>query len=272
MEIKILGPLEATECGASIVPTAGKPRQVLALLALWSGRIVPASVLMDELWGAEPPRSAPTTLQTYILQLRRRLDIALSDDPTRCAKDILRTQYNGYVLDIRPEELDVQAYERLATAGQQALDARDDEAASRLLGNALAHWRGPVLVDVQPGARLAIEVMRLEESRLGVLERRIDADLRLGRHHKLLSELAVLTVQHPWHENLHAQHMVALYRSGRQWHALDVFKRLRGTLVNEFGLEPSPRLQQLQRAILSSDPALETPVRQDRGRPGRMVV
>ncbi|MFG2822920.1 BTAD domain-containing putative transcriptional regulator [Kitasatospora sp. NPDC048365] len=272
MQVKVLGPLEATELGESIVPTAGKPRQVLALLALCAGQVVPATVLMDELWGADPPRSAPTTLQTYILQLRRRLDSVLRAHGPRTAKDVLRTQYNGYVLEIRPEELDVQEYERYAAAGLQALDAHDDEAASRLLGTALGCWRGPVLVDVQAGSRLAIEVMRLEESRIGVLERRIDADLRLGRHHELLSELAVLSVQHPWHENLHAQHMLALYRSGRQWRALDVFKRLRATMVDEFGLEPSARLQQLQQAILASDPMLDDPGRPGEGRVGRLAV
>ena len=272
MEIKVLGPLEARESDVSIVPTAGKPRQVLAMLTLSAGQVVPASALMEELWGPELPRSAPTTLQTYILQLRRHLDRALPAGRPGRAKDVLRTRYSGYVLDIAPSEVDFHRYEDYAAAGRQALDAQDDEAASRLLGTALALWRGPVLVDVQAGARLRIEVMRLEESRLGVLERRIDADLRLGRHHALLSELAVLSAQHPWHENLHAQYMLALYRSGRQWRALDIYRRLRDTLIEEFGLEPSGRLQQLQRAILTSDPVLEEPGRGYSGRDDRLVV
>ncbi|HSV66556.1 MAG TPA: AfsR/SARP family transcriptional regulator [Mycobacteriales bacterium] len=258
MDIKVLGPLEAQECGVSIVPTAGKPRQLLAVLALCAGQVVTVAGLMEELWSTDLPRSAPTTLQTYILQLRRRLEIALANDE-RTAKDVLITRHTGYLLDARPGEVDVQEYDQLAAAGHRALDAHDFEAASRLLGNALSLWRGPALVDVQAGPRLEIEVMRLEESRLGVLESRIDADLRLGRHHMLLSELAVLCAQHPLHENLHAQHMVALYRSGRQWRALDVYNRLRGTLVDELGVEPSPRLQHLQRAILTSDPVLDEP-------------
>jgi SARP family transcriptional regulator, regulator of embCAB operon len=272
VEIKVLGPLEARESDMSIVPTAGKPRQVLALLALCVGQVVPASALMDELWGSHLPRSAPTTLQTYILQLRRHLEKALPPDRPRRPKDILRTRYNGYVLDVPAQDIDFPQYEQLAAAGRQALDAHDDEAASRLLGTALDLWRGPVLVDVQAGARLRVEVMRLEESRLGVLERRIDADLRLGRHHVLLSELAVLCAQHPWHENLHAQYMVALYRSGRQWRALDVYRRLHTTLVDEFGLEPSTRLRRLQQAVLTTDPALEAPAGRTRTLYDRLAV
>jgi SARP family transcriptional regulator, regulator of embCAB operon len=259
VEIKILGALEARENGVSLVPSAAKPRQILALLALCVGQVVPTTTLLDELWGGGLPRSSSTTLQTYIMQLRKLLQQALPPGAPRSAKDILRTHYNGYVLDVEPHEVDVQEYEQLSAVGTQAFDLHDDERASRLLGAALARWRGPILVDVRTGPQLEIEVLRLEESRLGTLERRIEADLRLGRHHALLSELAVLSAQYPWHEGLHAQHMFALYRSGRQWLALDAFKRLRAALVNELGLEPSPRLQKLQRAILASDPDLDAP-------------
>jgi DNA-binding SARP family transcriptional activator len=104
--------------------------------------------------------------------------------------------------------------------------------------------------------RLGVEVVRLQESRLGVLEQCIDAELRLGRHYPLLSELAKLTASYPMHENLCAQFMVALYRAGRQWRALEVYRSMRDALVEEFGVEPSARLQRLQRAVLRSDPAL----------------
>ncbi|MFD7641871.1 BTAD domain-containing putative transcriptional regulator [Kitasatospora sp. NPDC059795] len=261
MKVRVLGEFEATEDGRSVAPSAAKPRQILALLALSAGQVVPVASLMEELWDHAMPRSAATTLQTYILQLRRQVQRALADqghaDPAAGAKSVLATRYNGYLLDLRGEETDVQQFERLATAGSRAQEANDPEAASRLLGSALALWRGPMLADVQTGPRLAIEVMRLEETRLGILERRIEADLRLGRHHTLLGELAVLAAEHPWHENLHALHMVALYRCGRQWRALDIYQRLRATLVEEFGLEPSARLQHLQRAILESSPELD---------------
>ncbi|MFH8443892.1 BTAD domain-containing putative transcriptional regulator [Streptomyces sp. NPDC018026] len=257
MDIKILGSFEATENGVALLPTAGKPRQVLALLALQAGQVVPVSALMEELWGTEPPRSAQTTLQTYILQLRKRLAAALPPDGPRSAKEVLTTRYGGYLLDITPEEIDVDAFERLTAAGRRAKDLGDQATASRLLRSALAVWRGRALVDVYTGMRLSVEVTRLEESRLMAVEARVEADLALGRHQALLSELAVLTARHPMHENLCAQYMVALYRSGQQWRALEAFTALRECLVEELGVTPSPRLQELQRAILVSDPQLD---------------
>ncbi|HEY0640184.1 MAG TPA: AfsR/SARP family transcriptional regulator [Pseudonocardiaceae bacterium] len=263
MDIKVLGPLEARHNGRSITPSAHKPRQILALLALQAGHVVTVPALIEELWGMQPPRSALTTLQTYILQLRRRIGAALPPDGSD-PKDVLVTSYGGYMLDIDPAQVDVQEYERLVSAGTRAVEVGDEVSGSRLLRSALGLWRGQMLVDVHIGLRLAVELTRLEESRLGVLEACIDVDLRLGRHHALLSELAVLTARHPMHENLCAQYMIALHRSGRPWRALDVFKNLRSTLVEELGVEPSARLQQLQRAILNSEPSLDLP-RQGKG-------
>jgi DNA-binding SARP family transcriptional activator len=170
---------------------------------------------------------------------------------------VLTTRYGGYLLDITPEEIDVDAFERLTAAGRRAKDLGDQATASRLLRSALAVWRGRALVDVYTGMRLSVEVTRLEESRLMAVEARVDADLALGRHQALLSELAVLAARHPMHENLCAQYMVALYRSGQQWRALEAFTALRECLVEELGVTPSPRLQELQRAILVSDPQLD---------------
>jgi DNA-binding SARP family transcriptional activator len=257
MEIKVLGPLEAYENGRSITPTAAKPRQILALLALQAGQVVPVPTLMEELWRSAPPRSALTTLQTYILQLRRRIELALPADGSRTAKDVLVTRYNGYMLNVPAEDVDVKIYQRLAAAGRRACELGDLAGASDLLRSALDVWRGQVLVDIQIGMRLGFEVAWLEESRLSVLESRIDVDLRLGRQHMLLGELAVLTARNPMNENLSTQFMIALYRAGRQWQALEVFKALREALVSELGVEPSARVQQLHRAILSSDASLD---------------
>jgi DNA-binding SARP family transcriptional activator len=259
VEIKVLGPLEARLNGESCSLTASKPRQLLALLALQAGHVVTVPTLIEELWGMAPPRSALTTLQTYVLQIRKRIDAA-SRSETSAAKHVLCTRYGGYLLDVPAENVDVCVYERLATAGQRASEAGDFVRASDLLGQALDMWRGPALVDVQIGVRLGMEITRLEESRLGVLELRIDADLRLGRHQSLLSELSMLNAQHPMHENMCAQYMLALYRSGRQWRALEAYQALRDTLIGELGLEPSLRLRQLQRAILNCEPALEQPM------------
>lgn len=257
MEIQVLGPLSAEVNGGSVVPSAGKPRQVLALLALYPGRVVPVPTLMEEIWGSGLPQSALTTLQTYILQLRRRLGAALGPAAPGGAKEVLATRHGGYVLQVAPECVDVHGFERLVAGGQSAFEDGDDERAAGLLRSALGLWQGPALVDVRVGPILEIEVMRLEESRLVTVERRIDVDLRLGRHTEVLAELTELIARHRQHEGLHAQAMVALYRSGRQASALDVFRRLRTRLIDELGVEPSPQLQRLHQAMLAVDPALD---------------
>ncbi|MEV7217419.1 AfsR/SARP family transcriptional regulator [Kitasatospora cineracea] len=258
MKIKVLGALSAEVNGISVVPTAGKPRQILALLALYPGRVVPVPTLMEEIWGTELPQSSLTTLQTYILQLRRLLGTAMGPDAPGSAKEVLATRYGGYLLQVPSEAVDVYTYERLLLEGRQAFEDGEDETAAARLREALDLWEGSALVDVRVGPVLEIEVMRLEESRLVARERRIDADLRLGRHSELLAELTDLIARHPQHEGLHSQAMVALYRSGRQAAALDVYRRLRHRLIEELGVEPSPQLQRMHQAMLVVDPLLDT--------------
>ncbi|MDC0772590.1 AfsR/SARP family transcriptional regulator [Streptomyces sp. HD] len=257
MDIRVLGPLTAEERGTSIVPSAGKPRQILALLAVCANEVVPVPKLIEEIWGAQMPRSAMTTLQTYILQLRRLLAGALPPQSPVTAKDVLVTRHGGYLLALPPESVDVQVYDRLVSEGRTAFESGDDRTASAVYRRALGIWRGTALVDVQVGPILDIELARLEESRLGVLERRIEAELRLGLHAELLTELIGLTKRHQLHEGLHAQCMTALFRSGRRWQALEIFQELRKRLVRELGLEPSPRLQLIHQAVLSGDPGLD---------------
>ncbi|MER5215116.1 AfsR/SARP family transcriptional regulator [Streptomyces sp. NPDC002838] len=257
MKIQVLGTLSAEVNEESIVPTAGKPRQILSLLALSPGRVVPVPTLMEELWGTKPPQSALATLQTYILQLRRRLGSAMGPDAPGTAKEVLATRHGGYVMEIPAESVDVHAYERMVAEGRSAFDAGDDAIAADRFRQALTLWQGPALVDVRTGPVLKIEVMRLEESRLGTVERRIDADLRLGRHSELLPELTELTARYPQHEGLHSQAMLALYRSGRQASALDVYHKLRIRLIEGLGVEPSPQVQRLHQAMLVVDPQLD---------------
>ncbi|MFI9154592.1 BTAD domain-containing putative transcriptional regulator [Streptomyces sp. NPDC053367] len=257
MEIKVLGPLTAHERGVSLVPSAVKPRQILALLALQADRLVTVPTLMEELWGDALPRSASTTLQTYILQLRRNISAALAGEPERQAKLVLATQHGGYTLRVRPGRVDAQDFDALACAGRAAYDAGDYKSASSLLGEALGLWRGPALVDVKVGSILELEMLRMEEDRMAAQERRIDADLRLGRHSELVPELRVLVARHPMHETFCAQLMVALHRSGGAWRALEAYQRLRTTLVKELGLEPSPRLRRLQQAVLAGETELD---------------
>ena len=274
MDIEALGALTVRENGVAIVPTAPKPRQVLALLALHADQVVPVSSLIDELWGSEPPRSARTTLQTYVLQLRELIAVALQKDETeegtrrRGSKDVLVTLPGGYLLKSGKGVSDVREFERLAGMGYRSMDAEDYSGAARQLREGLSLWTGSALADVNTGAQLEMEVMRLEESRLCALDQRIEADLRLGRHRELLAELTVLTSRHRTHENLHAQFMLALYRSGRRGEALDVYHRLRTTLVRQLGLEPSARLRRLQHSILAAtaeEPAASVAARAENG-------
>lgn len=255
MDIEVLGALSVRVRGVSVVPTAPKSRQVLALLALRADQVVTVAALVEELWGSKPPRSARTTLQTYVLQLRELIGSALvRGGGGGSPKDVLATVPGGYRLEACGGSVDFREFERRAGVGYRAMDAGDFAGAARRLADALSLWSGPALTDIQAGVRIDMEARRLEEARLSVLDQRVEADLRLGRHRELLPELTVLVNQHRMHESLHGQFMLALHRSGRRGEALDVYQRLRSTLVSELGLEPSPPISRLQRSILMARP------------------
>ncbi|MPZ83093.1 MAG: hypothetical protein GEV28_22955 [Actinophytocola sp.] len=259
VEINVLGPLKVSVAGVSIVPTASKPCHLLAMLALNAGRVVTVAALAEEIWGYQPPRSGVPTLHTYILKLRRRLQDALDGQDDKAAKDLLVTRRSGYLLNVEPEAVDAVKYDRLSAEGRRAVNDGDYEKTSQRLSEALGLWRGPALADVTIGPQLAIDVMRLNENRLGDLHLRIDADLRLGRHHQLLGELATLCAQHPLLENFCALQMVALYRSGRRSQAQAAYRHLRADMVDQLGVEPSPRLRQLHHAIVIGHAAVDDP-------------
>jgi DNA-binding SARP family transcriptional activator len=255
LSIGLLGPLSLRLNQTPVVTSAPKQRQVMALLALNAGRVVTGPTLIEELWGDRPPRSYATTLQTYILQLRNALAAADSGNPG--ARQILRTRHNGYLLEEDACQTDIEVFDRRVRAGRAAVDASDHRLVSEELSRALQLWRGPVLVDVRMGRVLEIEAASLEYCRLGALERRVEADLALGRHADLLGELTLLAARDPTNENLWAFLMTALYRAGHVGRSLQAFHRLRFVLNHELGVEPCPRLQRLQAAILSGDPVLE---------------
>jgi DNA-binding SARP family transcriptional activator len=257
MECRVLGPLVVRAGSITGQLTAPKPRKALALLLVHANRIVPVDSLSTELWGDEPPHSAQTTLQTYILQIRRMLSRTLERSPAEVARDILVTASDGYRLQIGAGELDLHEYERLAAEGRLAIVRGDHPRASHLMRQALDVWQGSALVDVRLGPVLRVEACRLEEARLATWQQRIEIDLRLERHHEILGELSSLAARHPLHEDLQAQYMVALYRAGRRPDALEAFHRLRGVLLHDLGLEPSQRIRRLQHAILTGDPALD---------------
>ncbi|TDV41075.1 AfsR/SARP family transcriptional regulator [Actinophytocola oryzae] len=258
-EINVLGALEVSIDGTSVVPNASKPRHLLAVLAMNVGKLVTSSSLKEELWGNHAPRSATSTLQTHVLSLRNHIREALPSSEDDLVRDILVTRNAGYVLRLDPDSVDVIRYTRLAAAGRAASGAGDHERAGQLLTEALALWRGPVLDDVSVGPQLEIESMRLAECRLADLTLRIDMDLYLGRHHQVLGDLAALCAQHPYMENFRAQFMLALYRSGRPGQALEVYHEMWATIRDHLGVDPSPRLRELHRAILAGDAMVDDP-------------
>lgn len=247
LQYRLLGPLQVGPADNLITPTAPKVRSVLALLALRHGQLVQTWELVDELWGDSPPRSAQSTLQTYIYKLRRLLCQVSG------GSDVLQTQTYGYLAAIPPEQIDLHRFNRLSTAGRLALARGDAAAAADLCRDALTLWRGPALAALSRGRLLHAHAVRLEEERLRMLEARIGADLILGRHRMVIAELMELTRTQWVHEGFCRLLMIALYRSERRGEALAEYRRLRQLMLDELALEPGARVQQVHRALLSED-------------------
>lgn len=261
LQIGLLGTLQVMHDGVHMTPSAPKVRQVLALLALRANTTVPLHQLVEELWEERPPCSAATTLQTYIYQLRKLpgLGETQSSGSDESPQALLTTP-GGYKLSMPHGCLDAQEFTQLAARGREAMERGAVAEAADLLHRALAVWRGPALSDLAPGPIVGIDTLRLEEQRYEVMEERIDADLLLGRHHRLISELTGLAADNPTREGLHAKLMLSLYRAGRRPDALEVFQRIRRVLTRELGLEPCAELQRLHQQVLAGDPGLDLPV------------
>ncbi|GAB2769484.1 AfsR/SARP family transcriptional regulator [Streptomyces daliensis] len=263
MDVQILGPLSISEHNRDATPSARKPKQLLSLLLLNEGRVVSTDSLITEIWDTRPPRSVQTTLQTYVVQVRRLLSEALQIPVGKVARDVLLTRNGGYTLILRDANFDLYRFRSLEQAGMGAFEEGDEESAVRIFDQALALWRGNALADVEVGRLLEPEVARLEQSRLTVVECRLETELRRGRHRQSLSELASLTARYDDNENLHALYMLALYRAGHRGKALERYRSFHKWMRDELGLEPSPRLQRLHHAVLDGDPALDEALAQD---------
>ncbi|MFG2760503.1 BTAD domain-containing putative transcriptional regulator [Streptomyces wuyuanensis] len=247
MDFRVLGPLEMLDKGQNVAPTAPKPRQVIALLIMRRNAVVQTAELIDELWEGGPPVSALTTLQTYVYKLRKIL-------MRHGGKELLHTRPGGYLLEIPNTSIDLHRVEHAVSEGQASLETGNPARAREILAEALSIWRAPALVDVDQGGLLSSYATRLEEFRSRTLELRIEADLRLGHHRELVSELKSLVLTHPLHEHLHASLMIALHRSGRRHEALEVFRLLRHNMIEDLGLEPGEELRQLHQALLADAP------------------
>ena len=250
----MLGPLEARDDDEPLALGGAKQRALLAALLLSANEVVSSDRLIDELWGAEPPKTAAKSLQVLVSQLRKVLE------PARASGEsgrLLVTRSPGYLLQLDPDQLDLERFQRLAGEGREALTAADPGRAARTLREALGLWRGLPLADLGYADFAQREISRLEELRLAALEDRIQADLECGHHAEVIGELEKLLAEEPLRERPRAQLMLALYRSGRQAEALDAYGIARRGLVEELGIEPGRALKELQAAILEQDPALD---------------
>ncbi len=249
MEFGVLGPIEARVEGVAVPLGGPKQRALVAVLLLARSQFVSRDRLIDALWGERPPASAPHTLDAYVSRIRKLLG---ADRLTRSA--------GGYALNVAPGELDLDRFEQLAVEGRSLLAAGRAAEAAATLRSGLELWRGAALADVlnEPFAARDAEV--LEELRLAVVEDRIDANLTAGERGDLVGELTRLVREHPFRERLLAQLMLTLYRSGQQARALDAYRTGRQRLAEELGLEPGSAVRELERAILTQDPALGAPV------------
>lgn len=254
IEFLMLGPLEARRAGQPLKLGSIKHRMLLAKLLLHANQVLSTDELIDTVWGEQPPPTVRQSLQNHVAALRRLIEQA--GTPAGQPRTLL-TRDPGYLLQVHPDQLDLHRFRRMVDEGRTALEGGEPWAATRLLHEAVALWRGPVLADVVAAGASWPELAGIDELEIGAIEARIEADLVAGRHAELVGELEALIRRHPLREHLHGQMMLALYRSGRQADALGAYRHARRTLVDELGIEPSVRLQRLEQAILAQDPALE---------------
>jgi DNA-binding SARP family transcriptional activator len=243
-----LGSLAVWQDGRELPLGGAKQRGLLAVLLLRPNELVPTARIIDELWGEQPPATAVKTVQVFVSQLRKVL-----------GEGIVETQPGGYLIRVAPRALDCQRFEGMLGDGRRLLAEGEVDKAGEVLRTALALWRGPPLSEFQYESFARNEIGRLEELRVVGLEQRLEVDLALGRHAEVVGELEALVRDQPLREHPRRLLMLALYRAGRQADALAVYQETRAQLVDELGLDPGQALQELEKAILRQDPALDLP-------------
>jgi DNA-binding SARP family transcriptional activator len=231
MEFRILGPLEILDGQQTVRLGAAKQRALLAVLLLHANEPVSGARLADELWGEQQPPSAEKLVQGYVHALRKKL-----------GPDVPLTRAPGYELRLDPGSLDLLEFERLIDEARTS----ELERAVDLRAQALALWRGPPLADVVLEGSERHTLARLSELRFATQIERIEAELKLGADAQLVGELESLATANPYQERVHAQLMLALYRSGRQADALHVYQTIRRALSDELGLQPGQELRGLE--------------------------
>jgi predicted ATPase/DNA-binding SARP family transcriptional activator len=254
VEYRILGRIEVLQDGSPLPILAPRHRKLLATLLVHADHVVPSDKLIEDLWGHEPPSSAPAILHVRISELRNQLRGGRAEDTVG-----ILTRGSGYQLVLGPDDLDARSFERLSAAGHSALRRGDNVGASTRLAEALAIWRGPALADVADEQFAQAEIARLDTLHVQTLEDDLDVELALGRHEEVVARLGALVAEHPLHERFWCQLMMAQYRAGRQADALQSFSHARELLVEELGVDPGPELQRMHAAVLSQDLYLSPP-------------
>jgi DNA-binding SARP family transcriptional activator/streptogramin lyase len=244
MEFRVLGPLEVTRGSRRIELGAAKQRALLALLLVERGRVVPSDRLVEELWGGRAPDTARKSVQKYVSQLREVL-----------GTDRIQTFERGYSIQLAECELDLESFERLRLSAQ----VPDPRRRAATLREALALVRGEPLADLHGEPWVAQVAEGIADLVLTVQEECHEAELMLGEHNRLVTELDELTRAHPFRERTLEHHMLALYRSGRQADALAVYRTAARRMRDELGLNPGTELRLLERKILAQDPSLAAP-------------
>ncbi|GGM12148.1 BTAD domain-containing putative transcriptional regulator [Dactylosporangium sucinum] len=249
---EILGPVRAWRGEAELDLGPAKQRAVLTALLINANRPVPTAQIVDAVWQAEPPENGANVVQKYVAGLRRVLE---PDRSPRSPGSLLALTDAGYQLSVGPERLDADVFHRHLQEAQAARAEGRLADASGLLQRALGLWHGSALAGLS-GALFDATRDRLAESRATALESWAALEMERGHHAQLIPRLAELVVEFPLREELRYLSMLALYRCGRQPEALAAFRDARQLLADEFGVEPSERLQELHRGILRAEPAL----------------
>jgi DNA-binding SARP family transcriptional activator/tetratricopeptide (TPR) repeat protein len=251
VEFRILGPLEIT-AGSERLELGGSRQQIVAAMLLMSAnRVVTMDRLLEAIYGEDLPPTSRSQAQISISYLRRMF-AAHSPDA------VITTHPSGYIINVSPGELDLHRFEELVAAGRTARDAQSLKSAVASYRDALRLWRGAALDGIDSDL-LRAAASRLDEQRITVNEDRIQLELELGRHRELVGELGELIHEYPLRERLRGQLMLALYRCDRMAEALQAYRDARQVMIDELGLEPSERLQRLERSILNADPSLNPP-------------
>ena len=256
IRFQVLGSTEARQTGQPIPLGGARRRALLTRLLLGAGRAVSTDTLIEDVWDGHPPPAASATLQSHVSQLRKVLG------------DVIQSSAAGYVLRLDVADLDAAEFERRSAIGASLLAGGDARAAVASLREALLLWQGRALQDVADRQWAQPEAARLEELRRVAAEQLLQARLESGEHERVVSDAEAAVEEEPLREQRWATLMVALYRSGRQADALRAYHRLRGLLLEELGIDPSPPLTSLEAAVLRQDPILEPSVARPRPSPG----